>query len=34
MADRVKQSLIHWLGGLTGYVEVVWGTTNELGVGA
>ena len=26
----VKQSPIHWFGGLTRYVEVLWRTTNEL----
>ena len=29
----VKQSPIHWFGGLTRYVEVLWRTTNELRVG-
>ena len=29
----VKQSPIHWFGGLTRYVEVLWRTTNELWVG-
>ena len=29
----VKQSPIHWFGGLTRYVEVLWRTANELRVG-
>ena len=29
----VKQSPIHWFGGLTRYVEVLWRATNELRVG-
>ena len=29
----VKQSPIHWFGGLTRYVEVLWRTTNELRIG-
>ena len=29
----VKQSPIHWFGGLTRYVKMLWGTTNELRVG-
>ena len=29
----VKQSLTHWFGGLTRYVEVLWRTTNKLRVG-
>ena len=29
----VKQSPIHWFGGLTRYVEVLWRTTNELRMG-
>ena len=29
----VKQSLIHWFGGLARYVEVLWRTTNKLRVG-
>ena len=29
----VKQSPIHWFGGLTSYVEVVWRTAIEPAVG-
>ena len=29
----VKQIPIHWFGGLTRYVKVLWRTTNELRVG-